>query len=1498
MKPSFLTLLLAICSLHLFGQTIPDGKGRLKVDILDGVGVKMKADNKFRPYIRISFQALLPGDNPPYFRPPNAVSIKPGQSADIRPGKYSVYLDYDNGFVEHENVIVREGEFVQKAYSDLGRIKVVVKDGLGANIQKSNPAYPSLEIGKYKIESGGFVDVLASKEYYLKIVYPLAGGGGSQFSYRRDIRIAKGTQKELVIKDLGRLELLAYNGIGQPKEVKVNIEYPSGYRPSTWKSGTYIDVMAKEPYKVTFEYDRQNKITFQDVKLSVGSTTPLESRGVSRVRANVINAEGNQEGVAVSLSNKEHSRLEIEPLGYRDLVSGSYNVSIELGDKENHQEEIQLQPGKEHLISYSSPYGLLEVKPLSGAGGYADVGTRLLQGNETKAYISGNEVAKVLPGTYTLSTEFSRHNIVRKEINITANKKHVETIELELGTVQFKCTDALGKERTNSCRVLDSEGKLQGEFAQGDKVELSPGMYTFTYKDLGLKSDISVQKEVKKSELLVVNIGTDGYGRLSWMVKGKKSYSRQAEVRIFKGSELITDRHSTRVPRIDLAPGTYSVEFDLANGGSETHENVKIVAGEENHIELQPAEGTVSWEILDYDGRQIDGMRVEAIQNEEWIERSWVDYLNLPPGKAQIRYYTDRIVVPWHDVDVTAEGYTDKIGRLSRVELEVFDEEGEKTYFDVSISSGGKTLLSGISNSTIDLAAGTYVFKFDVERSNDIQTVNVSIGSNSLDTVRVGADPGTMKVVIKDDADSEALIYKHGKAEVTAKAKNGQTIKLRPGYFDVEHKGVKREEIRIRSKKETLVELESGTAGVSFEVVDADGSVVDLPIGMFVGNRFVKKTSSFEREALAPGDYIFKVQFPGPIEVVVEDIKLRADVDTTVRISPDMGRLSWKVNDGSGKLINPKVEVKLTDRSLRTQQNYLDLEAGGPYEVIFKHQDGIDTSVHIQEIKPGDEIKLAFGPQRRRVAFASRGQKEVKILLRKNSKTVDSCMAGDTIDLPLGGYSAHFKFSERFVKERYFNVRVENELTEVRVDMPRRGTLVIAFQDYKGEALLGGTMSTFSTYGGMDDWNKPYLTSYIYNGKDHKAHWNFNGEAFIQPGEHAFTFGQFGIADTMVKIRSGGYTQFPVKLGALKVTIQNAMDAGLEARLITATEQHSGQVFYVSGDETFPLPGGTYDMEISYGKRDAPTETVSKTDVMIEYGMLSTVKINLNSSFVNCRSLDGLGYVEPAVIQLSREGESIRAIGNKRKEVPPGVYDIKFDYISESIEDVEMKDVVIAIGADTVISSDQQGRLQMFALDENGDRVKSFIQLYQGTQFIKSLQDDGEGAYLYHDLPAGSYLVKFVVEGQRLESSTEVISGKMNVAKVQLQAEQEDPIAADPDDQDDPDDVVDDVEDPIEPMDVSLYTEWIGEWHTNKGSFSIYIDGGQVKIELTGGTFYRYDGDIRSFSIQNGVITGVYYTSVQEGTFTWRKEGIDLKGTLSTAPGAPESMSWTGRRVR
>jgi len=194
------------------------------------------------------------------------------------------------------------------------------------------------------------------------------------------------------------------------------------------------------------------------------------------------------------------------------------------------------------------------------------------------------------------------------------------------------------------------------------------------------------------------------------------------------------------------------------------------------------------------------------------------------------------------------------------------------------------------------------------------------------------------------------------------------------------------------------------------------------------------------------------------------------------------------------------------------------------------------------------------------------------------------------------------------------------------------------------------------------------------------------------------------------------------------------------------------------GEASFKTPNIPGEYEVRLFNSQSSEEVVASAPFHVKTPPEEEITIE-----VGFKASNGVDEDAPAIMELkSEDNETIRVLPEATQEVPLGIYDIQIDYVSDGIEDIEMNDIYLTFGHDTLINSNIHGRLSMRAYDKNNDELHFFIRIYREDEFIKSL----DGSNIKYDVTPGTYFLKFLVGDKNIEKVAVVTSGNVTLVEI------------------------------------------------------------------------------------------------------------------------------------
>jgi hypothetical protein len=940
--------------------------------------------------------------------------------------------------------------------------------------------------------------------------------------------------------DLGRLNSKAYNSQGNQISVNVTVNgKEQNYEYINTVTGNYVDLVGGiNEYNILFKYSNSVEVN-KKVKINTGTSNLVESKGISSIIVHAKNAFGTTENISISVKhNNEYIRnVEIDKNLF--VKPGDYVVYCRLGDEDQIKEEIILKPGKKESLEFKSTYGGLEVIPISGLGGDAtNVSIIIYRGSEPIKYLNGHEKIRLLPGEYRAEFIYSEGNKVNRNVFIKQNELHKEQVKIELGVAHIKAQDAMGKSIENSCEIVGQDGKSHGNKKTGESIELPPGNYEVKYKDKTFNTNKEKKLVITAGQPQTVWIGTETYGRLSWQVKGSRERQGTSHTSVFQGKKPIIQVGYKSY--IDLPPGTYRAEFQIENGPDLNRESLVLIKGKELPIELEAGQGRLEWDITDFKNNTLNPSKlIIKTSKGNLLERhvGYYKFIDLPPEQYQIKYEFKTAVTSWRTINVVNGKNTDVIKNMGRLVFNIINEEGKAVGFSLDINSNGNLLVEGYPGyrqKHIDLTPGTYNLAFKLSGENKIRKKTITVVAKKLDTIKIGGENGKIKLLAKDadGVELKNLIYINKVGVSNSKTGySGETITVSPGEYTVKFPTIEKDGIFVRHGEEVLVEMQEAKASVKFKTLDAMGDVIDVSLGVLKGDEFVTKINSSETILLDPVEHTFKFLYPGPFEIVKENVLLKKDQENLIEVISDQGRLRWELKDEKGAILEPEVElVSLeSERKIQIKDNYVDLMQG-KYKAKFYHSMGLDSVVNPITIEKGKEkslnLSLKYGGVKINAVNGLGDPASVMAQILQETKVIDSVKSGILKQLPIGNYSAIIPVWKEHTLP--YPIRITSNKTEEVTIHGSLGKLKVELIDYFGEL--------------QKDYSPKALGGfYTVKGKRYSLDFSNELTSNILVGRHYLSFFIMRVPiDTLLTIQPKGLTTFKIKEGGIKLSITNA----------------------------------------------------------------------------------------------------------------------------------------------------------------------------------------------------------------------------------------------------------------------------------------------------------------------------------------------------------------------
>ena len=1275
-KAFFLLLFFTSC---IISAQIPEGKGRVTFQIYDGIGKQMNLNSPFKPQVDIKFIKNIPGDDSwsaeGWFRVDS-------NFRDVVPGIYEMRFTYTNAVIFEKNIEILPNKGTNITAQHLGRISFEIYGSSTELIKKNHKEYPTIQIydegfhsNSTKIETS-YADVIAGRGYNIKLRYHHGGG------IRKTIEVSKLHNTPLIARDLGKIEFKSLNHLNQ--DIISSIFIDSGSERINIKSNQNI-IFAKQEnntLNITFRYpDAYGNIEIEkkDIAIEPGKTVLVESI-IASVDVSVINAFGNTENTRLETKNQNSQffsrALKVNTINY--LETGTYEFECMFSNNEKFIKTINLTSGKENKLTFKSKYGSLELQPVMANNNYASIPVKVKNDDIVKTVI-GNQKLKLLPGVYRVEFNYSESNIVEKKVTVIADSTVISRTEFDFGEISISIQNPFSEEIKLAGEIIDSEGKSHGQFNTDNNIGLPPGDYTLKFKvpnnQLFVKRSITVITG-KKTPIV---IKLEDYGRLKW---DKESYFGITNINyklLNDDNKVISAGFGTQ----DILPAeNYTGVFTTTEGLNITLDNILVVSKQTKKIDLSLSKGKFKFVVKSFDNKILDISHFK-VKNNDGGEKSVIlsEDLELPIGTHHVKYEDFSFISNWRTVNINKGNNIDEV-RMGRVYFNILDVKGKKEKkwnFEV-YSNGGMINNDFAQKDYIDFCPGDYKLLFKINDYDYTIEKTISVKTGKSQTLTINADYGRILIKAKNITGKileEDMILKNSSGNNNINVRSGDSVKVNPGKYSLHFKKGKREDINVKAGEDIIVEWEEGKTAVKFVTLDAIGNFINVDVGILKGVEFIKKIESKDIEQLDLDTYTFSFIYPGPYEFVKKNIELKADIENIIEIMPNLGRLSWELEE---ELI-PDVQLFKNDdwQDIKKGVRYVDLPVG-PHKLKFHHSKGLDTIIEPIKIVEGKINLLELKLQHGKIKFVAKnnGGNKIKIIINKDWKLYDTYSSGETIKLPIGTYTAFLNFSKDDIIEKRFQVK-SGQSDSLLVKASPRGKLMLEFKNYKGE-MITHTSNSIEKYGDRRNWSKKCKSFYMYNDKKNCVHWNFDNSSFVRPGKSKFTFTQFSVLDTILDIRSGEITRFAGVLGGVDLNSKNEME-NIDIEKFVAVNQETKKEYWLVERNYYPLVTGTYDFKITYTEKDDPVQAnmrnVIKNGVIIESGKLTIVDLGLNKmGKIKFNAIDGVGEKTWALMELINEkGNTINVLPNISLSIKQGLYDIKLDFRSEKIADMELKGV-------------------------------------------------------------------------------------------------------------------------------------------------------------------------------------------------------------------------------
>jgi hypothetical protein len=1317
------------------------------------------------------------------------------------------------------------GVYSQQIPDGDGTLFIEVLDHTGLEIKGDNPGAPRIRIrlpgdadifsnyGEYLELTSGTSLNLPPGPYRIETMY-MPGP-----MYRKEIvEVKKGETTYVQINKLGRLDIKAYDGVGKEISIQVAIFSDKSENLST-SSLTSIELLENVDYEIWFLYPNRKPSSFIIDNIRTNHNMPklVESRNIGRLKVEAMNSFQQGENIAITVTKGDELMGKLVPGGHLDLSPGEYRISCNFGGSDNLIQTAVVQAGIEKVITFKSPEGSLEVQLSSGFGGPAVAKIEILKDGKLIKVVGDGDKTILTPGGYSLNIVHSKIYKITRNINIEAAKLRVEKVDLELGQLEVIAKDIYGKDLNRYCKVSSLESDEFILAPSGQRTLLGPGNYFVKYEDPDSKEFKDMTFSLQPSQIETFDIGSNGYGRLSW--KYPELQRGSVEASIYLGKEKVAFRDRTSF--VELKPEIYRGEFKLDNGEVIIRNNLKIRKGEELSIDLDLGKGSLEWTGNDFEGKELEvnSVILKTAKGQNFV-RSGTDKINLKKGSYKVLYYFRNGVTQWRDITIEEGANKDIIDNLGRLYFDIHNSYGKKTSFVVGIHHGGLNLNYFRDSEYLDLMPGNYNLEVNIIESDtegETRMANVAIVGGKRDTLSIGNDAGAIKLIYKDVKGKnkkvhfsifnkpESVIFKDGYSEESIKVPPGE-YRITVGVTEKDDIVDWMEKIVVKSGEETLITMQDEKVPIRFHTEDAMTKPIDIEVEILSESTFIKKVNSSEPQLMDPDTYTFKFQYPGPQEITLDQVEISPGREKLVEMIPDMGRLIWELKDEEGEVLYPNVTIERneTGQNMNPKEDYLDLISGS-YSATFSHTRGLDTlvkDIHIEKQKEHNVLLgLSYGQVNVTVLDGLGNPVEMQVFIDQDGIQLDKILTGRNAKLPIGDYSAAASFSaskhlpninengdpvHSYSFAELFKVS-HNEVEEITIQVPP-GYLQVSTLPFPG---INETA--------VEEKERSHLDGLLFNNakykdgeNEHVIFWDSDLKSTVLFGAHRFVFENLGL-DTLLNVPRRETKLFSITYGAVKIEIKNGM--GVETNDIDGilTAKGGYTIDLITSKELTQVPPGEYTLRLKLkgnsGSNGPDIILPEITDIVVQPGKLKTIEIDLLSA-VHFEIISENNQKEDYDIEIFRSQEKFLSAKNRDTiALPPGEYSARLEHNGEILErDIflgysEIKKVTFSL------KDEKMGQVHMKAFDKEGEEIKYFVRIKQGDKAIKSV--DGMG--LIEDLEAGKYKLLFLVDREDIEKDIEIKAGELTPVEVRLsELEEKEP--------DVPDVVESDEEEPDEPV--------------------------------------------------------------------------------------------------